>query len=222
VVNLARGLERRLEAIVEGLAAKLFRGSVQPVELANRLIRAADLAVFEGPAGPTVPNLYGVRMSPDDLGAAEAPQEFRDELASAIEETAYERGWRFDGIVVVEIAADAAMKSGALDIATSTVPTALSPWAYLVPRGGAERLPVRPNRAVVGRGDNADVVVSRDSTSRSHALLWREAGTVWVADLGSGNGTLHNGRLIEGPEEVANGDVLTFGEAQFIFRPASA
>ena len=39
---LLRDFERRLEGLVEGFFAKAFRSSVQPVELAKRLLREMD------------------------------------------------------------------------------------------------------------------------------------------------------------------------------------
>lgn len=218
-MNLARGLERRLEALVEGLAAKLFRGSVQPAELATRLVREADLSLRDGPAGPVAPNLFGVRMNRDDLGAEDAPDEIGDELARAVLETAIERGWRLEGRVVVEVTSDAKMAGGGLDIASSVAPTSLTPWARLMSANG-DPLDVGPNRCLVGRGDDCDVVIRSDSTSRYHSLLWREAGKTWVADLESSNSTLLNGVVVLEPAEVADGDALTFGEAAFKFRVA--
>ena len=44
-MGLARGIERRLERLVDGLAARLFRGRIHPVELGALLIREADLAM---------------------------------------------------------------------------------------------------------------------------------------------------------------------------------
>ena len=216
-MNLARGLERRLERLVEGLAAKLFRGSVQPVELATRLVREADLSLTEGPAGPVAPNLFGVRMNRDDLGAEDVPDEIGHELAVAVAQTAIERGWRMEGMVVVEVTSDPKMASGGLDIASSVAPTSLTPWARLVASSG-DQLDVAPNRCLVGRGDDCDVVIRSDATSRYHSLIWREAGNTWVADLESSNGTLINGVVVMEPAQLTDGDALSFGEAVLKFR----
>ena len=45
-MGLARNLERRLEKLVDGLSATVFRGRMHPVDLANRLVRQA--AVSDG------------------------------------------------------------------------------------------------------------------------------------------------------------------------------
>jgi hypothetical protein len=61
-VSLARGLEQRLERLIDGIAARLFRGRMHPVELGTRLVREADLALRTGPAGPVAPNDFEVAL----------------------------------------------------------------------------------------------------------------------------------------------------------------
>lgn len=49
--------------------------------------------------------------------------------------------------------------------------------------------------------------------SRRHARLFEEDGTVYIADLGSTNGTKLNGRSLQGrPERVRSGDEICFAE----------
>jgi pSer/pThr/pTyr-binding forkhead associated (FHA) protein len=42
----------------------------------------------------------------------------------------------------------------------------------------------------------------------------------WLIDLGSANGTFINGEPASEPIPVEPGDVLTFGETSFRFKPA--
>jgi pSer/pThr/pTyr-binding forkhead associated (FHA) protein len=71
---------------------------------------------------------------------------------------------------------------------------------------------VTVNRALLGRGSESDVTLNDDRVSRRHALLWREAGVVYLRDLGSSNGTRVNGRRVSGdPVEVAWGSTLDLG-----------
>ena len=85
------------------------------------------------------------------------------------------------------------------------------------PRRG-HRLAVRHNPVMIGRGQDADVLIGDAEISRRHALLWREAGRVWVIDLNSSNGTAVNGLPADAPLAVEQGDVVTFGIASFKFR----
>ena len=95
-MSLARGLERRLERLVDGFAARLFGGAVHPVELGERLVREADLGLVPRETGPVAPNDYLVHLGgvPADSSALGPLQR---ELEQVIEITAVERGWRLDG-----------------------------------------------------------------------------------------------------------------------------
>ncbi len=53
--------------------------------------------------------------------------------------------------------------------------------------------PLDRSCTVIGRGRNADLVLSEATISRSHAVLGFEGGELFVQDLGSTNGTLVNG-----------------------------
>ncbi|MBN2114152.1 MAG: DUF3662 domain-containing protein [Acidimicrobiia bacterium] len=214
-MSLARGLERRLEQLVDGMAARLFRGRMHPVELANLLIREADLALHILPVGPEAPNAFAVTLG-GEPAEAEARDAVERELAVAVEQTAWERGWRLPGPVRVSLIVGSGPAATAA-VRAAFVAGPLPPWARLLPPG---RPPVEvcPNRAVVGRSSQADARIDDAEVSRRHALLWREAGGMWVADLGSSNGTHLNGEPVAEVAEVVDGDLLAFGGPSFVFR----
>ncbi|MET7282813.1 DUF1707 and FHA domain-containing protein [Kribbella sp. NPDC005582] len=67
----------------------------------------------------------------------------------------------------------------------------------------------------IGRGPGATLRLGDISVSRFHAEL-RHVGDGWmVRDLGSMNGTEHNGRRITTPVRVRPGDRLSFGAVPF-------
>ena len=217
-VSLARGLERRLERLFDGFAARLFRGAVHPVELGNRLEREADLAVYETEVGPAVPNLYRVQVG-GELPEADALRELQAELASVLEETATERGWRLEGPVTVALRHNANLSKGTVDVSAEVHPGGRTPWAVLEPSDElGTPLEVQRNRSLFGRSVDVDCHLSDDSVSRRHALLWQEAGSTWVTDLGSSNGTFVNGTRIAGATEVEDGSVLAFGTDTYVLR----
>ena len=203
--------------MVEGLASKLFRGNLQPVEIATRLVREADLAVVETAAGPSVPNIYRVRMSALDVSPDVVPL-LRSELTTAVEETAAERGWRLEGPVDVAFQLEESAGQGTLTVDVASAAAALPPWAHLLGIGGKRTLAVCHGRSLIGRSREADVRINEREVSRLHALIWREAGQDWVADLGSANGTSMNGALLNSGSSIRDGDVLAFGPAAFTFR----
>ena len=215
-MGLARGIERRLEQLVDGIASRLFRGRIHPVELGSRLIREADLAVRDGPAGPVAPNRFTMVLGGEPADA-EALGVVQQELEAIVEETAVERGWRLEGPAQVLIRVAAGRKS-AVRVEAEIAPGERVPWARLLPSAGGAPIPVCPLRAIVGRGSDSDVYLDAEEASRRHALLWREVGRVWLYDLESANGTLVNGDRIADTVEVVDGDILTFGGPSFVYR----
>src|SRR5262245_36076885 len=65
-------------------------------------------------------------------------------------------------------------------------------------REGTQVVPLEPGRdVVVGRAPPADVTINDVGLSRQHARFTLAQGEVAVEDLGSTNGTLLGGRIIE-------------------------
>jgi len=220
-VGLARKLETRLEQLVDGLSAAIFRGGIHPVDLAGRVVRQADLSVFEGELGLEIPNDFTLRMHPDDLAVAIDIDALEAELTHALAHTAAERGWRTGGPPSVTVVTDARVAAGAPQCETTAAPGRLTPWGWLIAVRGSEFHELGDNRIMVGRGTDSDVVISDPETSRRHARIIRRAGQIWVADAGSANGTLVNGvRVGRQPHEVKAGDHIVFGSAGFSLRMA--
>ena len=88
--------------------------------------------------------------------------------------------------------------------------------ALLVAEGRRHVIP--PGGALVGRSRECDVVLADANVSRRHAeILPGAAGTWTIADLGSTNGVLVNGRRIEGAELLQAGDRIALGTADITF-----
>ncbi|HZD04594.1 MAG TPA: FhaA domain-containing protein, partial [Longimicrobiales bacterium] len=66
-MKLARAVERRLERMLDGMAGRFFAGTVHPTEIAQRMVREADLESTEHPTGPMVPNAITIILHPHDL-----------------------------------------------------------------------------------------------------------------------------------------------------------
>ncbi|MEV8514819.1 ATP-binding cassette domain-containing protein [Dactylosporangium sp. NPDC051484] len=71
-------------------------------------------------------------------------------------------------------------------------------------------------RIRIGRGADNDIVLSDLRSSRDHAELRRTPTGFEVVDLGSRNGTFHNGRQIT-RQDVSAGDLISIGRHEFIF-----
>jgi pSer/pThr/pTyr-binding forkhead associated (FHA) protein len=69
--------------------------------------------------------------------------------------------------------------------------------------------------ASIGRSSEADIPLSDPEVSRRHARLDLVRGVIYVADLGSSNGTFLNGKpLSDGGIEVRPGDDVDVGNTR--------
>jgi two-component system, cell cycle response regulator len=69
---------------------------------------------------------------------------------------------------------------------------------------------------IVGRGAHADVEILDDGISRRHAAIRFAEERVWLADLGSRNGTWVNGARIEDPVELRDGDKIQLSSSTIL------
>jgi hypothetical protein len=214
-MKLVRDFERRLEQLVDGMAGKVFRGKLHPVELAARLVREADLGVEESPTGPSAPNIYNLRINPRGLDT-DIPSALMRELEDVLESTAADRGWRLGGPVRVSLEPAESVSPGSVDCRVDRSPGERRPWAFLTD-GGGTHFEVTDNRCLIGRAETCDITIGNPGVSRTHALLWREGGEAWVSDLGSANGTEVDGASSHSPLLLTTGGVLTLGPVALTF-----
>lgn len=83
---------------------------------------------------------------------------------------------------------------------------------------------VRPTRKYdlkgttnVGRAGDNQVIVEDPTVSRHHAWIKEKEGDYTVFDVGSANGTYVNGEKVVDPRTLQNGDVIRFGDVEFVF-----
>lgn len=71
----------------------------------------------------------------------------------------------------------------------------------------------------IGRHPQCSVVLADDPmASRRHALVQRQdSGDYYLSDLGSRNGTTHNGLPVTSAVRLEDGDSFTIGEHRFVF-----
>ena len=84
-------------------------------------------------------------------------------------------------------------------------------------RGDGERRSFSLPRqmTVVGRREDCDLRIPLHDVSRKHCRLVREEGVLRVEDLGSSNGTYHNGQRIQ-EAVVKPGDTVQIGPVVFV------
>lgn len=218
-MRLAREMERRLERLVDGATAAVFRGKMHPVDMAERFVRQADFVAYEGPVGTQIPNQWTMRINPLDLPDDIDEADLASELAAAVEDTARDRAWRLTGPITVVISPDSAVPRGLADCTGQSAPGPLPAWGQLVATSPALALDITDNRNVMGRALDSDVVANIPEVSRRQALIVRSGDAVSISDASSANGTFVNGRLIDStPHPLIPGDTVTVGDIDFTFR----
>jgi DNA-binding winged helix-turn-helix (wHTH) protein len=76
---------------------------------------------------------------------------------------------------------------------------------------------------VLGREGTCDVTIADRQVSRFHARLTPTPEGVMIEDLGSKNGTHHNGAQLSGPVMLQDGDIVGVGlTQQFLFLTSDA
>ncbi|HXD33106.1 MAG TPA: FHA domain-containing protein [Pyrinomonadaceae bacterium] len=83
---------------------------------------------------------------------------------------------------------------------------------YYDDAGRLKRASVTSWRFTIGRDPENELVIDRTSLSRRQALIERFDDTFQVSDCGSSNGTFVNGKRVEFPVELHDGDVINLAE----------
>lgn len=213
-MNVVRGLERRLERLLNGVAGRVFSGKLHPSEIATRLAREADFARFEHDSGPATANVYSLTLNPRDLVID--PTDLEELLAEELERYTTEEGLRLEGPCRVTIGSNEATPPGGLECHVEVVPGPPVIWGHLITAG--ETLDLGRNRVLIGRSETADVPVAHDDISRRQAVIFRKGGRAWITDLGSANGTTVDGRPVRpGPVPIENGSFLELASHRYRF-----
>ena len=216
--------EKRLEGMVEGAFAKVFKGVVHPVEILNAMQREAEAQKAPLPGGRVLaPNHYVIALSPADHSRlAPYAAALARELAQSHAEFIGEQGWAVYGDVTVEVDRDDHLATGSFHV-----------LARVDAGGGADggagasgvRLVADDGRVfalgvgstVIGRGDQAGIRIADVGASRQHARADYDGRRVVLTDLGSANGSMVNGRPVTAVP-LNPGDQIVIGSTRLTFR----
>jgi len=80
-----------------------------------------------------------------------------------------------------------------------------------------KRRDIDDDSIVIGRGENANIVVNDPSVSRNHMRIFKKNKIFYAEDLGSTNRTYVNEDEIEGIQRLENGDRIKIGNTIFKF-----
>ena len=145
-MGVLQRFERRLEGLVGTAFARLFKGQVEPVEVAKALQREAELKrSIIGQDRVLVPNRYVVELGPTDHDRL-APWETQltNTLAEMVQEHVDDEGWSTFGDIEVSLSRNEELGTGMFTVSSNVDPNAgprRRPYNSLsmpaVPAGGA-------------------------------------------------------------------------------------
>jgi hypothetical protein len=244
-VGVLQAFERRFGGLVEGAFAKVFKGDVQPVEIAGALQRETDNSKnVVGPGKVLVPNDFVVELGDHDHARlAEWAEPLGDELGAMVREHAAEQGYSFVGPVKVGFQHVPEISTGVFRVRSGVVagdvqpatqtqrPAARTPQTPATPARSS--VPGRPRLVldageesvllldkpvtVIGRANECELRLDDPGVSRRHAEVRVSGSEAEIIDLGSTNGIRVNGRAVPSARLV-DGDRIDMGSTSLVFR----
>jgi DNA-binding response OmpR family regulator len=85
-----------------------------------------------------------------------------------------------------------------------------------------QRFPLSERVTTLGRSEHCQVFIPDRRASRRHAEIDFDGETCTVRDLGSDNGTFVNGRRLDAPHTLCDGDEIGLASAVFTFHDPEA
>lgn len=213
-MSVLHRFEQRLEHLVTGTFARVFRSAVQPMEIASALQREADnSAQILSRERRLAPNSFTVDLSAADFDRLSSYGDaLSSELASMLHEHAEEQRYLFAGPIQLSFRRVEELSTGRFRVRSEasaqvtpgqgqrTTDTAVRRAPMFLEVNGT-RHPLLGPSMVVGRGSNADLRIDDPGISRRHAEFrvqpGAEAPSVSVVDLGSTNGTIADGKRVQ-------------------------
>jgi Protein of unknown function (DUF3662)/FHA domain len=241
-VGVLQAFERRFSGLVEGAFAKVFKGDVQPVEIAGALQRETDnRKTIVGPGKVHVPNDFVVELGDHDHARlAEWAEPLGDELGAMVREHAAEQGYSFVGPVRVGFEHVPEISTGVFRVRSSVVAADVPPATQ--PPPPPAHTPATPARStvagrprlvlsageesvllldkpmtVIGRANECELRLDDPGVSRRHAEVRVTGNEAEIIDLGSTNGIRVNGRAVPSARLV-DGDRIDMGSTSLVFR----
>lgn len=213
-----RNFEKRLEKMVEGAFARVFRSGLRPVEIGRRLTREMDDSRSIGVRGNTVvANDFTVNLSQQDADEfAEVGDSMRRNLAELAREHARDENYDFMGPIGISFEVDPRMRVGSFSVTARLREGdgGAGAGSLVLPNG--ERFVLGETIVTIGRIPDSVITLEDPNVSRNHAEIRPQGGSFVLADVGSTNGTKINGVKIS-ERVLQDGDEMTFGATTFRF-----
>ena len=223
-------LERKLEGVVNGAFARVFKGDVQPVEITARLQKELDAeARLLGRNRKLVPNDFTIGLSSHDYDRlVPYSRTLNQDIIPQLREYAANAGYVFNGPVTIAYEQDAELPLGQYTVTSQAVAAAATPAtntsirrASLVLEVNGIRHPLTEPGFTLGRGTDADVRINDPGISRLHARVSvhgeQERPQVTIEDMGSTNGIVVDGRHVQSAQ-LREGSRIELGNTRMLVR----
>lgn len=217
--------ENAVERGVNDAFSRVFKSGIKPVDVNSAIRRAMDDSAHELSSDRTIAaNRFVVHAAQSDLDSLEASLDvLADEFAQQATEYATSCGYALLGPVTVDFVADPQEMTGQLSVESSNQRGAAAPATASSPSpehpiidiDGEKWLLTEPV-TVIGRGSEADIVVSDSGVSRRHLELRITPTGVIATDLGSTNGTFVEGHKVEAAT-LLDGNRIVIGRTTIFF-----
>ncbi len=226
-------IETRLQALVEGSAARLFTSEELQNSLASRLVEAMQAGVRAyGDGGLIAPNLYTVLIHPSQRQRLNLNLELLEQMAQILQSEASQAGLTFMSPPLIRLVEDEAIspqqcqveaqvsvgdlaQTAALIVEPAPDAPAIPAHAFLIV-DGTRIFPLTQAVVNIGRRPDNDLVIEDERVSRVHAQLRAIKGRYVIFDLGSRGGTFVNDQLVQQSVLYA-GDVISLAGVPLVF-----
>jgi len=224
-------MERAIESAVHGASAIVFKGDVEPVEIASALQKELDSAAkVMSHDRKLVPNDFRVGLARHDYDRlAPYSRTLNAEIIPGLRDHAATRRYVFSGPITIAYLLDEKLPTGRFTVQSATRAGVVTDTAApVVPAGGRQlvlevngvRHPLTPPGFTIGRGTEADLRINDRGVSRLHAQVNVEdigGGQIRanIADLGSTNGLTVNGQRVRSAP-LSDGSRIEIGSTRML------
>ena len=225
-------IEARLQALIEGSAARLFPLSPQSDNLAALMVKAMKDAIDTREQEPLAPNLYTLFTHPTQVESLRENDSLLDALVQALEESGNEAGLRFLSHPVIRVVEDPNLSPGQLHVKarnswenlpeTADLPAERAAIIENMPSNaflivnGTNIFPLNQKVINIGRRDDNQLVVNDARVSRIHAQLRVFKGRYVIFDLDSTGGTFVNSERVH-QHILYPGDVISLAGVPLVY-----
>lgn len=212
-MGVLQRFERRLGGLVEGAFAKVFKGGVEPVELAGALARECDDRKAISATRSLVPNEFTIALSDQDYERLSPyGHALGEELATLVREHAAEQRYTFVGPVLVRLEHDGELQLGIyrIDSAVGSAPGLSGPGAGRPPQNRSQEPHGRP-RLVLASGGSVRAGTPQASGAESEYTLDQELVVI-------GRGSEADLRLQDTGVSRRHGEIKQIGQAEHAYR----